>query len=191
MTRIVRAGDLIGMPVITLDEARTIGEVRDVLFDPAESAFVGFTVRGRGLLSPPMIGLLPAAAIASTGQDAVMISSAEDIVRERDAIREQISERREVPGNDVVTESGEPLGTVSDVVLELGEGAAGVVGYCVTLDNGRELVVPAPENAPDWADAIVVPDEIVRQATEGLIGFSRLLEQSRRAGPMAAIEGGP
>lgn len=179
MTRVVRAGDLIGMPVITLDEAVTLGEVRDVLFDPLESAFVGFTVRGRGLLSPPLIGYLPADAIAATGEDAVMIETDSRLVREHDQIEQQMAGRQEAPGNEIVTEGGQSLGTVSDVVLEIGPDSANVVGYCLTRENGRELIVPAPAAPLEWSATIVVPDGIERRSAEGIAGFSRLLQSWR------------
>ena len=83
MTRLVRATEVIGLPVVTLDTAAAVGEVRDVLFDPARSRVVAFTVRGRGLLSPPLLGLLPGAAVAAIGPDAVMIATADALVHER------------------------------------------------------------------------------------------------------------
>lgn len=181
MTRIVRAGDLIGMPVVTLDEGRIVGEVRDVLFDPRQSTFVGFTLRGRGLLSSPLIGYMPGPAIGSIGRDAVMLESESLLERGRDAIRRQIADHREVPGSEVVTESGAELGSISDIVLEIGPADVVVVGYCVERSDGRELIVPAPDTTIDWDEALVVPDGVETQSAEGLVGFSEILEQLRQS----------
>ncbi|CAN5642082.1 PRC-barrel domain-containing protein [soil metagenome] len=182
MTRIVRAGDLIGMPVVTLDKGRIVGEVRDVLFDPRQSTFVGFTLRGRGLLSSPLIGYMPGPAISSIGRDAVMLESESLIERGRDAIRQQIADHREVPGSEVVTESGAELGSINDIVLEIGlADVVVVVGYCVERSDGRELILPAPDTKIDWDEALVLPDGFETRSAEGLVGFSRVLEQARES----------
>jgi uncharacterized protein YrrD len=180
VTRIVRAGDLIGMPVVTLDEGRIVGEVRDVLFDPRRSSFVGFTLRGRGLLSSPLLGFLAESEVASTGKDAVMIASDSALMRDRDAVKQQVADKREAPGSEVVTASGTALGTINDVVLEIGPAGLAVVGYCVDRGEGRELIVPALEGA-EWDDAMIVPDGAETASAEGLVGFSRILEQLRAA----------
>jgi uncharacterized protein YrrD len=182
VTRIVRAGELIGMPVVALDEGRILDEVRDVLFDPLEARLVGLTLRGRGLLSAPLSGYVAAAAIASIGPDAVMIGSASLVERERDALKRQTADQREVPGSEAVTESGIMLGSINDVVLEIGAADVVVVGYCVKRDNGRELIVPAPTSTTDWDGALIVPDAVETQSAEGLVGFSRVLEELRQSG---------
>lgn len=168
------------MPVVTLDGATIVGEVRDVLFDPSEIAFVGFTLRGRGLLGSPMIGLLPAHMVKAIGHDAVMIEGEGSIVRDPAAVKESIGDRRDVPGTDVVTDAGRALGAISDIVLDVGHERAVVVGFCVERDDGLELIVPAPEGPREWTDAIVVPEGVEQRAAEGLVGLREVLEQARR-----------
>ncbi len=107
MTRLVRATELMGLPVVTLDTAAAVGEVRDVLFDPAAFASCGaFTVRGRGLLSPPLLGLLPTGSVALDrprrgddrhGRLAARSTSERNVV----AVDDQI----EVLGKEVVTDT--------------------------------------------------------------------------------------
>ncbi|HVM31140.1 MAG TPA: PRC-barrel domain-containing protein [Candidatus Limnocylindrales bacterium] len=180
MTRIMRASDLIGMPVVTLDEARIIGEVRDVLFDPRESRIAGFTLRGRGLLSPPLLGFLPAESIHSAGNDAVMVPDGSVLVREKEAIKQRIADQREAPGAEVITVDGVELGLVGDIVLESAGDRLRVVGYCLEREDGRELIVPAPEGQEEWSEQIVVPSGTEQLAVEGLVGFSRELERARQ-----------
>lgn len=175
------------MPVVTLDSATIVGELRDVLFDPVEARVAGFTLRGRGLLSSPMLGLLPAGDVRAFGQDAVMIERDDAVIRDKGLIREQVGEKHEAPGSEVVTDDGEPVGTVTDIVLEIGEGSLVVVGYCIERDDGREVIVPAPAGPREWTDVIVVPAGIERQAVEGLVGFSVLLERSREAASGAGL----
>jgi uncharacterized protein YrrD len=167
--------------VVTLSDANIVGEVRDVLFNPSDQQVTGFTLRGRGLFSSPLIGLLPADGIRAVGSDAVMIPSEDVILRERSQFESQLADRQEAPGTAVVTEDGLELGLVSDIVLEIGEGQPTVVGYCVERDTGREWVVPTPASPHDWGEEIVVPAGIEKQASEGLAGFSAALQRRREA----------
>src|SRR6185436_15188377 len=117
-----------GLPVVTLYTAAAIGDVGDVLFDPARSRVVALTVRGRGLLSPPLLGLVPSGSVSSIGRDAVMVASADSLVRQRDGMSSAVDDQIEVLGKEVVTDGGGTLGSVVDVVLEVDHGAATVVG---------------------------------------------------------------
>jgi sporulation protein YlmC with PRC-barrel domain len=194
VTRLVRAAELIGRPVLTLDEAKIIGEVRDVLFDPHDSRITGFTLRGRGLLSPSMLGLVPIERVRSVGSAAVMVHDAAALLRDADEQREYLPERQDATGTEVVAEDGTPIGLVSDIVIETDGEQLMVVGYCLEREeDSRELIVPAPEGPREWGEAIVVPADVERQAIEGLVGFSTLLERIRReraAEPAASVRQG-
>jgi uncharacterized protein YrrD len=179
--RLARAAELIGMPVVTLDTATIVGEVRDVLFDPRQTSFVGITLRGRGLLSPPFIGLLPVAALRAIGHDAVMIESASSVVREDSDISAITGEQRDIVGSEVVTDEGTVLGDISDIVLEINESTPAVVGYCVIQPDGHELIVPAPEGPREWAEVVVVPSNVEQRGAIGLIDFREVLERMRSA----------
>lgn len=179
MTRYVRAAELIGTPVTTLDSATTLGEVRDVLFDPLSWSFLGFTLRGRGLLSPPLIGVLPAAGMRSLGRDAVMIDADSVVLREPEDIRSTLGEHEDAVGTEVVTDQGVALGRITDLVLEADGGSVSIVGYAVMRD-GRETVVPLlPGFGPNWGEALVVPAGVEGLGAGGLVGFREALERTR------------
>jgi uncharacterized protein YrrD len=188
MTRLVRATELMGLPVVTLDRAAAIGEVRDVLFDPARSRVVAFTVRGRGLLSPPLIGLLPAAAIASIGRDAVMTGSADALLREREGMAAALDNQVEVLGKEVVTDAGGTLGNVLDVVLEVDGGEAVVVGAEIDRPNEARVILPLPAGTPLSANALIVPAATEPYAANGLAGFREVLSRARKTRAVATRE---
>ena len=48
MTALVRAGDLVGRPVVTINGGDDIAEVKDVVYDPEARRLVGFTLNKRG-----------------------------------------------------------------------------------------------------------------------------------------------
>jgi uncharacterized protein YrrD len=180
VTRFVRAAELIGTPVATLDSATFIGEIRDVLFDPLRWRFLGFTLRGRGLLSPPLIGFLPSAAIKALGRDALMIASDADLVRDPTDITSALGEHEDAVGTEVLNDEGVKLGRVADLVLETDGRKVSVAGYVIRRDDGRELVVPLlPDSGPNWGEALVVPASVEGLGAGGLVGFREALDRTR------------
>ena len=179
MTRLVRATELMGLPVVTLDTAAAVGEVRDVLFDPERSRVVAFTVRGRGLLSPPLIGLLQTGSVRSIGRDAVMIGTADALVRHREGMTTALDDQIEVIGKEVVTDGGGTLGNVIDVVLEVDGGDAIVVGCEIERAGDTRVILPLPSGIPVSSDALVVPASTEPLAANGLGGFREVLARAR------------
>lgn len=168
------------MPVVTLDTAAAAGEVRDVLFDPARSRVVAFTVRGRGLLSPPLIGLLPTAAVRAIGRDALMIPSDSVLLREREGMATALEDQVEVLGKEVVTDQGGALGSVVDVVLEVEAGDAIVVGCEIEQGKDHRVILPLPAGTPLSAGALMVPAAAEPYAANGLAGFRDVLVRARK-----------
>jgi uncharacterized protein YrrD len=70
---LMRARELTGRPVVTLDTADDVAEVKDVVFDHASATLVGFTLNKRGFLGSPLKEVLPWSRVAALGPDAVMI----------------------------------------------------------------------------------------------------------------------
>jgi uncharacterized protein YrrD len=185
--RLVRGAELIGLPVAAIDEGRFLGEVRDVLFDPLRWRLLGFTLRGRGLISSPMLGVLPAPGIWALGRDAVMVGSADIVLREREDIDSALGEHEDAVGREVVTDAGQPLGEVRDIILETDGRMTTIVGCAVRRRDGHELFVPLlPDGGPNWGEALVVPTTAKAYATEGLSGFRQSLERTRAAAAEAA-----
>ncbi len=179
MSRLARAAELIGMPIVALDSATTAGEVKDVLVDPGRSRVIGFTVRGQGLLSSPMVGMLPRENVHAIGRDALMITAEESIVAERDGLGALLEGQQEVVGKEVVTRDGASLGAVKDVVIEIEEADADVVGYEIERPDGHAVIVPVPASVPLSGDALLVPDDVEQHAANGLSSFRDVLDRTR------------
>lgn len=178
-SRIARASELIGRPIIALDSATEVAEVKDVVVDTQAARAIGFTLRGRGLLAGPTPGFLPIDAVHAIGRDALMVPSADAISEPDDARSAAPSEEADLIGKEAVSATGASLGTVSDVILAIDGSSAAVVGYELAARNGNQVIVRAPESAPLSADALIVPDEVVDGATSGLASFRGSLERTR------------
>lgn len=180
MSRLARGVDLIGMPLVSLEDATTLGEVKDVLVDPSRSRIIGFTIRGHGLLSSPLIGILAGEDVHAIGHDALMVTSESSLVRERDGMGGALGDQQDVVGKEVVTRSGSSLGSVNDVILEIEGPAADVVGYEISRPDGKTVIVPAPGGVPLSGAALLLPDEVEGEvAANGLAGFRDVLNRVR------------
>ncbi|AXE24221.1 PRC-barrel domain protein [Streptomyces globosus] len=183
MTFLIRIGDVVGLPVVTL-EGDAIAQVKDVVLDAGDGRVTMFTLSGRGLLAGPRHEVLPWANVHALGSDAVMVADRSAVVGPDE------TEQAEAPGAGVggaavLTSEGEHMGKVTDVVLDVGDDVARSVGYEVKLGHREAgwttalLPVPLPLAATD--ENVVVPAMSLRFTAENLEDFpeaARGLEQA-------------
>ncbi len=181
MRRLVRATELNGLPVVTMN-GEDVGEVRDVVYDSDRGGLVGFTLNKRGFFSGRLKEVLTVANVASIGKDAVMVET-DDAFTEKDDAPETIagaSSDRNVIGAAVLTEEGTTLGRVTDVVVQLGRKAE-AVGYELASaeDASRHLFIPLPEQLAVSGDALMVPSGLDAFVRDDLTGFGGAVEAYR------------
>ena len=74
MTHVMRAGDLIGLPVVSIATGEDVAEIRDVVYDASRHRLLGFTLNKRGFFAGRLRDVLGAGSVAAIGGDAVMVS---------------------------------------------------------------------------------------------------------------------
>lgn len=189
MSRLVRATELVGLPVVTL-KGDDVAEVRDVVYEPA-GGLIGFTLNRRGYLSGRLKQVLTVDGVTSIGRHAVMTGT-EGALTEKADVPSAVAEAadRDVIGASVVTDDGTALGEVIDVILSVDDHAE-AVGYEL-LSNGaeaRHAFVPLPEQLAVSGDAVIVPaglDDFVRH---DLTGFGSAIERYRNEHGFRAAAG--
>jgi uncharacterized protein YrrD len=183
---LLRATELIGHPVVTIDAGEAVAEVKDVVYGTAEAALLGFTLNRRGFLGGPMKQALAWARVAALGRHAVMIATAGDLDEQADALVEDFkaARRRNVINSEVITDSGERLGEVTDVVL-LVDAEPEVVGYeiggseILTPRSGGHVFIPLPETLSVSGEALLVPAAVRDFVSDDLAGFGASVERFR------------
>lgn len=179
----MRAGEIIGRPVVTLDRADDIAEVKDIVFSHRDGYLVGFTLNKRGWLSGPLRKVLPWSRVHALGPDAVIVADADQLV-EPDAMEVAESDAEDVVGGRVITDAGRELGEVTDLVLEVGDRAR-VVGYeiggrAVTEGpGGDQRYIPLPETFAVSHAALIVPASVAGFIRDDLSGFGSAVEDFR------------
>lgn len=192
---LMRATEITGRPVVSITEGEALADVKDVLYAPEEGRVTGFTLNKRGgLFSGPMKSGLALSQVHAVGRHAVMVASSAvlDEAAGSDAFA-GADKHRNVIGNEVLTDGGDVLGTVTDLVVvggNLGEssdtsGAGDVVGYQVTptaKDDdgaGHAEFVPLPYALAVSGTHLVVPAGVRPFITSDLSGFGGAVDSFR------------
>lgn len=176
MTILMRAREITGRPVVTLDSAEDVAEVKDVVFDHANASLVGFTLNKRGFLGSPMREVLPWSRVAALGPDAVMVHGGSALGTGDGAMEGAAAHDRDVIGATVMTDAGAALGTVVDVVLEVGDDAR-VVGFEVdgpAVERDRKaatLLIPVDDTLAVSGETLMVPAAAQEFVQDDLSGF--------------------
>ena len=186
MTVLMRAREITGRPVVAISSADAVAEVKDVVISHASASVVGFTLNKRGFLGSPLKEVLPWERLGALGRDAVMIDDPGVLTAQDAAIDEARAEGRDrdVIGATVMTDAGKALGTVVDVILEVG-GDARIVGYEVhgpdvqRDKDAATLLIPVGETIAVSGETLMVPAEVEGFVRDDLSGFGSAVADYR------------
>jgi uncharacterized protein YrrD len=179
VSRLLRASEIIGHPVITLDGESEL-EVRDVVFAAKPGTLLGFTLRRPGFLGKPVRDcVLPWEAVHGVGRDAVMVTDDRGLVDEG-----ELAGGDDVIGSKVLTDDGTVLGEVVDVIVEVLEHEADVVGFEVHPsealgEHSDDVFLPLPSTIAMSGEHVMVPDGTREYVTSDLTGFGGAVERFR------------
>jgi uncharacterized protein YrrD len=177
---LMTASQINGLPVVTVRGGDDVAEVRDVIYDPEAGRLVGLTLNKRGFLSGRRREVLPAEAVHAIGRDAVMIPDESSLTAPEDAPPDvgHPATRRNVIGDDVLTEGGRSLGVVRDLVLLVG-GIGEIVGYQIEKPAGGQGYIPLPAQLAVSGAALVVPDVTEEFVRDDLVGLGAAVDDFR------------
>lgn len=185
MSVLMRAREITGRPVVTLDTAEDVAEVRDVVFSHATASVVGFTLNKRGFLGSPLKELLPWSRVTALGRDALMIETGAALGAGDRAMEDAAAGGdRDVVGASVMTDGGTRLGTVEDVIVQVADDAT-VVGFEVhgpevERDRGSAtLLIPVDDTLAVSGETLMVPAAAQDFVHDDLSGFGSAVQEFR------------
>jgi uncharacterized protein YrrD len=162
----LRGKEIIGLPVIDLETGESIAEVKGVVFDSNTRTLQALVLEKATWLKPP-VGIA-FEDVRAIGPAAVTIPNkgvVQPLNRNEDWLT-NLRPENQIAGHEVITETGENLGRVDDVVFDEQEG---VIRRLVVSDSLlQDLVsgrreVDFPEQAVMGKDNLILPhaaDEI-------------------------------
>lgn len=169
--------DLIGKSVVSIDEGRLLGTVRDVYLDQDLAWLAGVHLGKEGLLSRRSL-LIPRDAISVFGADYILAKTS-DAVSDDKKMPESASWLRldKLQGREVDTTGGTKVGVVGDAILD---DMARIVGFALS----RVYVEgPVSESRTIYQSAIVDNGQVDGVMTVDLT----VVEQQSLAGEEVAI----
>jgi uncharacterized protein YrrD len=195
---LTRGTELIGLPLVAITTGDALADIKDVLYDPDQGALIGFTLNKRGgLFAGPLKHPVPLVSVRAIGRDAIMVDGDGVLDESRadgDAAKKVAAAARNVLGNEVLTDAGERLGTVTDLIVATGRTGSAepgghrvgeVVGYEFTADatmagrEGADLLVPLPQTLAVSGTHLVVPASVGPYIRDDLTGFGTAVRDFR------------
>ncbi len=169
--RLVRATDVSGLPVVTIDGGEDIAEIRDIVYDGASHRLIGFTLNKRGWFRGTLKQRLEADSVHAIGPDAVMVATEADLTESGAAppALEGDAQTYDVIGTRVLAADGTELGSISEVVLSTARDPE-AVGYEVATDDGTVFVPISAELALS-DDNLLLPASATDFIHNDLAGF--------------------
>lgn len=198
MTRLMRTSEVASLPVVTL-AGDDIAQVKDVVFSADGGAVSGFTLAGRGLLSGPLKVGLAWSKVIGLGPDAVIVADPDSLDPATEVIGAATSTNTgagsggNVLGDRVLTDTGNDLGKVADVVIEYDNARGGpcdVVGYEIEASEALKassskgskntlLLLPLPDTLAVSGEHVMVPASAERFVSDDLAGFGASVQAFR------------
>ena len=116
-----------GLQVLALDNAAELGHVLDLVFDHDADECLGIILREQSMFHAAQV--VPWSDIRAIGKDAVMVESQNSVIAPGDDARFRAVMERDthLSGVKINTETGDELGSFSDVYLD--ENTGRVIGY--------------------------------------------------------------
>lgn len=178
----IKGRELLGRHVVDLNTGERIDSVRDIVFDHGANLVLGLMVAGSGKWWQRREQPIPFSAVYSVGEDAVMVTSAQDMgtPEEQARLHEVMKTKINLIGMPLMSESGEALGRIHDVAFDEYSGqvtAYEVAGGPFAQQKGGLDLLPYIDAVQVNGDKAILP--------------AALAEELRRNQPAAAPEPAP
>lgn len=174
-----REKDIKSIPVIDAKKGVKLASVRDVIYSRTKFRILAFLISEGGFFSSARI--IRFKEIDSFGEDAIMVKNKE-VIEDAETIPEiktLIKEKRQIIGEEVLSESGENIGVIRDTVFD--EESGKILGFIITngvfddIKEGR-FVLPYIKGIKFGEEAMIVPNQIRGQVEKNKETFKKLLE---------------
>lgn len=166
---------------MSIDSGNDIAEIRDTVYDSRGNQLIGFTLNKRGWLRGRCKQTLPIESIAAIGRDAVMVEREQDLIDPTDAPTPLTTSTDSISiiGIEVMTQAGEQLGTIDDLVVETGDDPR-AVGFRLS-SSGGPVFVPISAQMALSDERLLLPAEADAFVRHDLAGFGASVADYRSA----------
>ncbi|WP_408954800.1 PRC-barrel domain-containing protein [Natroniella sp. ANB-PHB2] len=136
-----RGQELIGLPIVELEEGELVGKVVDILFSPQQKQLLGVAVENKKVWKKAR--LIPQQKLYILGKDIIIIDNKRNLNQVEKSV-ESLNYGASVMGKEVITEQGEVLGVVEDVIVDQKQNLLGYEltdGLIQDILTGRKVIL--------------------------------------------------
>jgi uncharacterized protein YrrD len=158
----IKGRNLLGLAVIGHADGQQMGRVKDLLFDHSSEELLALVLANKDLFGLIDAIIVPWPQIREIKGDVVVVQSAQSAINlgEAPRIRDVAQRETALSGTKIVSEDGQQLGTLADLVIDLSDGH--VIGYEVSGGMLRDTLrgkkfLPAPPGLAIGDDAAIAP----------------------------------
>jgi len=162
-----KAKSLLGLSVITHNDGKNLGTVRDLIFSDNSQKLLALLLSDRELFGMIDAVCVPWNQVREIGADALMVESedSQQKVHADALIAESYDARHTIDGKTLTTDQGEKVGSVSDLYLDdSGYVTAFEISGGLFADAlGGKRYLAMPSTLTVGPDVIIVPHDAVHQ----------------------------
>ncbi|WP_371370989.1 PRC-barrel domain-containing protein [Sporomusa aerivorans] len=144
--------EIIGQPVVSITEGKEFGQVKDLVINPSNGTVAALVIDdGKWYLGAR---LLPFAAIAGLGENAVTISNSADItgVAAQPEYEQLLEADVKIIGTKVLTKGGKIKGKINEIIID----PAGKIEACEMEKADGEIVSLPAQDVVTFGKAVLI-----------------------------------
>jgi len=156
-----KVSELIGLPVVSKETGKKVSTIKEIIYSDRRNKIIGFIVNEGNIFREAK--LVQFKNVYSIGNDAVVIEN-KNLIEKSTLLPEmsQLIDEKKTSEDEILTEDGESLGHVRDIIINTENGV--VVGFILTdgliqdLKEGRN-VLPYNTQTIFGEDSIIISKE--------------------------------
>ncbi len=167
-----RSEELLGLSIISIEDGKEVGTIRDLIVNPAERAVECLVVDNGSRYQE--VKILPFSLVEGVGEYAVTIQSADAItdMSEHPEVQGLLEQNVYIKGTKVATKKGRLIGSVREYYVD--EDNKGKIAVCelVPVNGGKNISLIKSEFVITFGKDILVVDENVEEGlVDNIAGF--------------------
>lgn len=156
----LKGREILSLPVVTLDDRKEIGEVKDIIYNPVESKILGYLIDAGGWFTEARG--FPHSELIRLEEDCLVIKNESVIkkISQISEIKDAIDAKADIRGFKVECEDGKCMGVIQDLLLD--ENSWQITGYEISdgviqdLLDGRTSI--SNEGISIFSDKVVTSE---------------------------------
>lgn len=154
---IIKTEQIIGRPVLSLNEAKHLGEIKEIIIDSSKRKVAGFMIQTQDTYEMSGVWFH---LVSSIGEDAVMLPSDSSLIDPSDSklMDRLLAKHASLISSSIFTKEGKAYGSVADFAFN---SETGLIAYVSTLLHGERQIAIDMSAARTFGQNILIINECI------------------------------